>query len=105
MSAKIAPNLPSDDRNGLDAIAQAFLTDPEGTHVVVALVDCKEVTTDVASGTETPKLRITAIEGFRRDSKVGTQLRRTWREQWESRTGNASLPIELGDAFDDRESP
>lgn len=98
---KFASKLPNDDRNGLDTIANAFVDDPKGCHVIVALVDCKEVTTDVDTGAEIPTLRFRAVEGFRRDSRKGVELRRLWRETWEARTGNHALPLEVENDFDD----
>lgn len=92
---KFSASLPKDDRNGLHTLTGAVLREPATKHVIVALVDAKEITTDVDTGAEIPTLRIHAIEGFQRDSDVGRELRRIWRQAWEDRTGNASLPLDL----------
>lgn len=91
---KFTASLPKDDRNGLHMLTGAVLREPSTKHVIVALVDAKEVTTDVDTGAEIPTLRIHAVEGFRRDSAIGKQLRQIWREAWEDRTGNAALPFD-----------
>jgi hypothetical protein len=95
LTAKLTGALPKDDRDGLDS--NIFLRDPEQLHLVVALVDTKAITSDVDSGEEYPTVRVRAIESFHRDSETGKHLHRLWRETWEKRTGNASLPMDLGD--------
>lgn len=97
---KLTASLPKDDRNGLYTLAGHVLREPAKKHVIVALVDAKEITTDVDTGAEIPTLRIHAIEGFPRESGIGRELRRIWREAWEDRTGNAALPLDIRDGTD-----
>lgn len=100
---KFAASLPDDNRNGLDAVARAFLADPTGCHPIVALVDCKQITTDVDTGAMVPTLRFRAVEGFMRDSRNGLVVRRLWRETWEGRTGQNTIPLGLETEFGDGE--
>lgn len=92
---KLGNSLPKDDRNGLHTLTGPVLRDPAKKHVIVALVDAKAITTDVDTGAEIPTLRIHAVEGFQRDSEIGRELRRIWRQAWEDRTGNGALPLEI----------
>lgn len=89
---KFAAALPNDDRNGLESLSRAFVNDPAGCHLIVALIDCKSITTDVDTGAEIPTLRFRAVEGFTRDSRTGRELHRLWRETWQARTGQKTLP-------------
>lgn len=95
MSASISGSLPNDERNGLGFISSDMVDNPEGTHVIVALVDCTKITTKVESGDVIPTARIRAIEGFTSESADGKELRRLWRRAFERRTGKVELPLEL----------
>lgn len=95
MSAKLSSSLPADDRNGLGALARALIDHPEEVHVMVALVDCKSITTDVDSGDVVPTARIRAVEAFTSQTADAKELRRLWRRQLERRTGQVELPLEL----------
>ncbi|MPZ66197.1 MAG: hypothetical protein GEU83_12010 [Pseudonocardiaceae bacterium] len=93
MTAKMTSALPKDDRDGLDP--GIFLKDPDVAHLAVVLLDTKAITSDVDSGEEYPTVRVRAIESFHRNSETGKQLQRIWRETWEQRTGNRSLPLDI----------
>lgn len=95
MSASLSGSLPADDRNGLDQVARAFINEPEGRHIIIALVDCTKITTKVDTGEETPTMRVRAIEGFLSTSADGKEVRRLWRRAFERRTGQVELPLEL----------
>ncbi|WP_027946573.1 hypothetical protein [Amycolatopsis taiwanensis] len=95
MSASLSGTLPGDDRNGLDQLARAFVGDPEGRHVIIALVDCTKITTKVDTGEAIPTLRVRAIEGFLGTSADGKEVRRLWRRAYERRTGQVELPLEV----------
>jgi hypothetical protein len=92
---KLSGSLPGDDRNGLSALATQMLDNPEATHIVVAVVDCTKITTDVASGDVVPTARICAIEAFNGATADAAELRRLWRRAYERRTGKVELPLEL----------
>lgn len=64
MTVNIAGTFKKDQRenNGLESIIDALVTHPLDRHVVVALVETKRVTRDVADGTDTPTVRFVMIE-------------------------------------------
>ena len=92
---KLSGSLPGDDRNGLSALATQMLDNPEATHIVVAVIDCTKITTDVASGDVVPTARVCAIEAFPGTTTDAAELRRLWRRAYERRTGKVELPLEL----------
>jgi hypothetical protein len=94
MSANLAGRLPEGDRNGLDALVTELVEDPEKVHVVIALVDCSKVTTNVDTGEVVPTMRIRRIEAVR-DPEDGRTMRQLLRREWERRTGKVVLPFEL----------
>jgi hypothetical protein len=97
MSVKLSGRLPRDDRNGIASIATALVNDPSAVHVIVALVDCRKITTDIETSEVMPECRIRAIEAFPGATADGEELRRLWRRARERRTGEMELelPIEL----------
>lgn len=105
MSVKITSKLPADERNGLGALSAALVNNPDGTHVIVAIVDCHRITTDCDTGDIIPTARIRAIEGFLAGTADAKELRRLWRRQFERRTGQTELPLELEQALDDLTPP
>lgn len=60
---RLAGKLPDDSRlNGLHAIKRQVLDDPEAQHLLIAWVDCSQITTKIESGEVEPTLRILSIE-------------------------------------------
>ena len=96
MSATIAGGLPAGEANGLSAISRELVENPERVHVVVALIDCSKITTKVDSGDVVPTARIRRIEAVT-DLSDGHRLRALLRREYERRTGQTVLPIELED--------
>jgi hypothetical protein len=90
---KLASSLPGGDANGLTALARALVDTPHDVHVVVALVDCKKITTDNDTGEIVPTARIRRIEPITEADKAlaGKMLRRAL----ELRTGKTVLPFDL----------
>ena len=90
---KLASGLPKGDGNGLDALARNLIDSPHEIHVVVALVDCKKITTDNDDGTVEPTARIRRIEVISEGDKdlAAKMLRRAL----EKRTGKTVLPFDL----------
>lgn len=90
---KIASTLPKGDGNGLDAIATELIDNPSDIHVVVALVDCKKVTTDFDTGDVIPTARIRRIEAIEEaDKDLAAKM---MRRALERRTGKTVLPFDL----------
>lgn len=90
---KLTSSLPSGDGNGLEALARVLIDDPHRVHVVIALVDCKKVSTDHDNGNVEPTARIRRIEaiGAEDASVAQTMLRRAL----ERHTGKVVLPFDL----------
>ena len=87
--------LPQGQANGLGPIVQPAVDEPHRTHLVLAFVDTKRLTTDVDTGDVEPTLRIRHIEVvLPADADVAEQL---MRRAIESRSGKAMLPIETED--------
>jgi hypothetical protein len=101
MTAKFSGALPKDSRNGLGMLSAAMTTNPEAVHVVIALVDCSKITTDVDTGDIIPTARIRAIEGFIAGTADAKEVRRLWRRAYERRNGQVELPLELERALDE----
>ena len=88
---KLASKLPKGEADGLAALSRELIDNPQAVHVVVALVDCQKVTTDMDSGDVEPTARIRRIECQDDREVVGKILRRAM----EKRTGKAVLPFDL----------
>lgn len=90
---KLASGLPKGDGNGLDALARELVDAPHNVQVVVALIDCKKITTDNDDGTIEPTARIRRIEAITESDKelAAKMLRRAL----EKRTGKTVLPFDL----------
>ena len=89
---KLSARLPEGDANGLTAINAALVAEPHQIHVVVALVDCKSITTDHDTGDIRPTARIRRIEPIRGDKDL---IARVMRRAMEERTGLTVLPFDL----------
>lgn len=109
---KLASALPKGDGNGLDQLARALIDTPKDVHVIIALVDCKRITTDTDDGAIEPTARIRRVEvvtGADDKARAAVMLRRAL----EKRTGTTVLPFDLeedvksafGVTDDDEEPP
>jgi hypothetical protein len=101
MSVSLSGSLPTDDRNGLPAIAASLLDNPKSVHVVVALVSCSKITTKPRTGDVVPTIEILACEAFTGATTDAGELHRLLRRQHERRTGKLELPLELEQAIDE----
>lgn len=99
----LAGALPKGDANGLDPIVSALVEDPRGMHVVLAIVDCKKITTNADTGEVVPTIRVRRIEAILTEDKPLAQ--RLMRRALETRSGRTTLPMSLEDdliaAFED----
>ncbi len=93
-SAFLSGRLPSGDANGLAAIVRALIDDPSRVHVIVALVDCVKVTQLVESGATVPTVRMRRLEAISDPADMAS-LRRLLMREFERRTGQPVLPLEL----------
>ncbi|UJW32415.1 hypothetical protein L3Q67_01095 [Saccharothrix sp. AJ9571] len=101
MSVSMSGKLPKDERNGAGALSAAMVDSPEAVHVIVALVDCAKITTDIDTGDIVPTMRIRAIEGFPASTEDAREVRRLWRRAFDRRLGKDMLPLEIERVLDD----
>lgn len=101
MGTKISSTLPGDEQNGLHVVAKALRERPKDTHVIVAVIDTKTLTTDVETGAVTPTARILAVEVINPDPNLDDleTAQRLMRRASERRHGGEMLPIEVEDEF------
>jgi hypothetical protein len=92
---KLTPALPQGGRNGLDSIAEQLVHDPLATHVLIAVVDCKKITTDNDTGEVEPTARIRRVEVVAGEDLALAE--RVMRRALEKRTGGTVLPIDMED--------
>lgn len=90
---KLAASLPRGEADGLSALARQLIDEPERVRVVVMLVDCKKISTDVDTGDVEPTARIRRIEAvLAEDHSVAEKM---LRRSLEKRTGKTVLPYDL----------
>jgi hypothetical protein len=106
--AFLSGRLPSGEANGLAAIVRDLIDDPGQVRVLVVLADAIKVTRLVESGDTVPTVRIRRIEAIT-DAADRESLRRLMMREFERRTGQAVLPLELEEdvrqAFDNLDAP
>jgi len=94
MNIKLGP-LPKGDANGVGVITQALIEQPHRYHVLLCIVDCSKVTTDLDSGESVPLARIRRAEVVTPDDlKTAEKL---IRRSLERRSGTTVLPLEIED--------
>ncbi len=89
----LSGSLPKGDGNGLDAIARKLIDTPHDVHVVLALVDCKAIKTNVDTGDVEATARIRRIEPI--DGQDKHLAHNMLRRALEQRTGKTVLPFDL----------
>ena len=87
---KLSASLPSNsDENGLDSLNSPMVRKPTDEHLVIAVLDCKTVTTDVDTGFEIATARILRIEPLTgREAETAEEL---MQHAMERRTGVKAL--------------
>lgn len=96
----LSGRLPTDDKDGLAAIAAKFTDHPDHFHLVVGLVSCTKVTKDVESDEEIPTVRFRHIEACPASSNHAATLRQVIENLYGERTGKWALPGEIKDFLD-----
>ena len=92
-TTRLASGLPKGDGNGLDSLARQLIDEPTSVHVIVALVDCKKITTDTDTGDVEPTARVRRIEVISDEDK--DLAAKMLRSSLEKRTGKTVLPFDL----------
>lgn len=99
--------LPKGTPNGLAAIEQHFVHDEGRKFVVIAVMDCRKLTTDLDTGDVVPTARIRSIEPILKPADLKAAKRLLARAA-SDHTGEGTLPldlkIEIDDAFVDLDS-
>jgi len=90
--AKLKASLPNGDRNGLSSITGPLVDAPHVKHMVLIVVDCKSVSSDMDTGEVTPTARILRIEPVTRED-YGT-AEKLIRRALEHRHGSTVLPFD-----------
>jgi len=94
---KLSSSLPKDyNDDGLGSINRELVEHPTNAHVVIALIDCKSITTDVDSGFDIATARILHIEPLRESE--ADHAREMLQAAQERRTGVKPLPLIDGDS-------
>lgn len=93
-TAFLSGRLPSGEANGLAAIVRELVDDPSQIHVLVVLADAVKVTQLVEAGSVVPTIRIRRVEAIK-DPGDRESLRRLLMREFERRTGQLVLPLEL----------
>lgn len=91
---KLSSRLPSEyEDDGLQAINRDLIDDPDTAQVVIMLVDCKSITTDMEKhGLEVATARIVKIEPIT-DPDKAARARDLLLDAQEQRTGRRPLPL------------
>ena len=90
---KLNSSLPKGDGNGLDSLARDLISEPAKVHIVIALIDCRSITTETDTGDIEPTARIRRVEAISDDDKATVAL--MMRRALERRTGKTVLPFDL----------
>lgn len=87
---KLSASLPNNsDENGLDSLNAPMVRKPTDEHLVIAVLDCKTVTTDVDTGFEIATARILRIEPL--DGREAETAEHLMQDAMERRTGVKKL--------------
>jgi len=100
MSEKIAlsSKLPGEpDINGLDALHDAIINDPERVVVAIVWLDCPKITKEIGptGSSERPTMRVRRIEPIGEPEELPAELVRLVQAAQEQRTGKIPLPIDV----------
>lgn len=97
VSLKLSGRLPtSDERNGLNVLAERLEDEPDQQHMLVAIVHCAQITTDPRTGRRAITIELHAVEGVPMDTPDGEHAHALWLQRWSDRTGNVPLPLDVG---------
>lgn len=105
MSVNIQARFKKDQSHldGLSAITEELAKNPLQARIIIATVDCTRVTHNVQDGTDTPTVKLTAVEVCTGADavKVTQMLERLYA----ARTGRDDLPASLFDAGEEEAGP
>lgn len=93
----LASRLPKS--HGLGMLTAELIDNPHSKHLVVAVVNCSKVTTDMDTGEAEPTARILRIEAVRAADYKAAEL--LLRRALEQRYGTTELPFETQQDIED----
>lgn len=93
---KLSSALPEGIDNGLAAILNEVIADPERDYLICGIVTGHKLTTDVESGDVVPTVKIVQIEAVT-DVEDGTAVQRALRQARSKRTGQLSIDTTTGE--------
>jgi hypothetical protein len=100
MTVRFAAALPKEaENNGLTLIEKQLIDDPEGTHVIVGIIDTKKIITDIGNADTIPHAEFKHVEvitGASEDS-----AREMLAAAALNRNGSQQLPLDDGDDDED----
>lgn len=82
---KLSSSLPNSDANGLDSLNTEMVRQPSDQHIVIAVLDCKTITTDTDTGFEIATARILRVEPL--SGPEAEQAEQLLQDAMERRTG------------------
>lgn len=93
--SKLAGGLPQGIANGIADLDAQLVSEPERSHVIIAVVSVAKITEDVDSGVREPTLRIRRVERILPQDAFSAE--RLMRRAIDKRMGADHLPIEVED--------
>ena len=97
-AVKLSSQLAKDDElNGLDAIAEDLITNPQAVTLALVWLDVAKITTDVDTGTKVPTVRIRRVEPHGVAEQASAAIRKLAEDATGKRTGRVPLPFDIVD--------
>jgi hypothetical protein len=93
MTIVLSAALPPGEHNGLETLADVLIGHPRQGHLVLAVVNCKQTTTNSSTGNIVATAQIVDIESFAYGTNHWEELRSMMDERRERRTGQVPLPL------------
>jgi hypothetical protein len=90
MAVKVAGSIPA-ERNGLQAIAGQLVSHPDRQHIIVAVIDVKQIMVDTDTEVASPTVRLRHVEVVGPESAAAA--RAMMQRAMEARTGEETLPF------------
>ena len=99
---KLSSRLPGDtDINGVDALADDLVKDPETIRVAVLWFDAVKITHDTDTGNDVPTIRVRRVEPIGDVESIPKTIRTIVDKATETRTGRASLPFDTVEVIEE----
>lgn len=93
---RLSSKLPGDpETNGVDAIAEALVGNPETIRYGVVWFDVVKVTEETDTGDNIPTIRVRRIEPLGQAKAVDPRIADVVAEAVEERTGRSAMPFEI----------